>query len=232
MSTTATINPPPLNPYVEYYRKYLSSLSSALTSTVGSNVFSFVDDEQTSTGIPVTTTTTTTTTKTSSFSAESYATDTPDEDYPPPSPEKPKPLGPWSTGLCDCFDDVHNCCITCWCPCITFGQIAEIVDRGSSSCGTSGVLYTLMICVTGCPCFFTCFYRSKMRKQHRLKAEPCWDCCVHCWCEGCALCQEYRELRSRGYDLSIGWHGNIENKQRRAVEMKMMEPGGKQVMTR
>lgn len=23
-------------------------------------------------------------------------------------------------------------CITCWCPCMTFGQIAEIVDKGSS----------------------------------------------------------------------------------------------------
>ena len=23
-------------------------------------------------------------------------------------------------------------CITCWCPCITFGQIAEIVDKGST----------------------------------------------------------------------------------------------------
>ncbi|PIN13498.1 hypothetical protein CDL12_13883 [Handroanthus impetiginosus] len=40
--------------------------------------------------------------------------------------------GPWSTGLCDCFSDVPNCCITWWCPCITFGQIAEIVDRGST----------------------------------------------------------------------------------------------------
>ncbi|KAK9091502.1 hypothetical protein Sjap_024679 [Stephania japonica] len=222
MSTT-NINFP-LNPYAEYYRKYLSSISSTVPSITGSHVFSFVDD-QTSTGIPPTTT------KTSSFSAESYTTDTP-EDYAPPSPEKPKPLGPWSTGLCDCFDDVHNCCITCWCPCITFGRIAEIIDRGSSSCGTSGVLYTLMICVTGCPCFFTCFYRSKMRQQHLLKPDPCWDCCVHCWCEGCALCQEYRELRSRGYDLSIGWHGNIENKQRRAVEMKMMEPVVKEKMTR
>ena len=24
-------------------------------------------------------------------------------------------------------------CLTCWCPCITFGQIAEIVDMGTSS---------------------------------------------------------------------------------------------------
>ncbi|KAK2994777.1 hypothetical protein RJ640_001683 [Escallonia rubra] len=38
----------------------------------------------------------------------------------------------WSTGLCDCASDCSNCCITCWCPCITFGQIAEIVDKGST----------------------------------------------------------------------------------------------------
>ncbi|KAI8538189.1 hypothetical protein RHMOL_Rhmol09G0083000 [Rhododendron molle] len=51
---------------------------------------------------------------------------------PVPVPVRPKPLVPWSTGLCDCFDDVNNCCLTCWCPCITFGRIAEIVDKGSS----------------------------------------------------------------------------------------------------
>jgi len=30
------------------------------------------------------------------------------------------------------------------------------------------------------------------------------DCLVHFCCETCALCQEYRELKNRGYDLSIG----------------------------
>ncbi|KAL3501925.1 hypothetical protein ACH5RR_036374, partial [Cinchona calisaya] len=40
--------------------------------------------------------------------------------------------GTWSTGLCDCFSDVPNCCLTFWCPCITFGQLAEIVDKGST----------------------------------------------------------------------------------------------------
>nr|GEU95037.1 hypothetical protein [Tanacetum cinerariifolium] len=63
------------------------------------------------------------------------------------------PLQPnikWSTGLCGCGDNVSNCCITCWCPCITFGQIAEIADRGATflflrvtkSCGVHGVFYT------------------------------------------------------------------------------------------
>ncbi|KAH0692204.1 hypothetical protein KY285_019301 [Solanum tuberosum] len=39
---------------------------------------------------------------------------------------------PWSTGLCDCMSDPKNCCITLWCPCITFGRVAEIIDKGSN----------------------------------------------------------------------------------------------------
>ncbi|KAF9674121.1 hypothetical protein SADUNF_Sadunf10G0094700 [Salix dunnii] len=57
--------------------------------------------------------------------------------------------GPWSTSLCDCFSDLNSCCLTCWCPCVAFGRIAEIVDRGSTSCGMSGTLYTLILCLTG-----------------------------------------------------------------------------------
>ncbi|KAK4484135.1 hypothetical protein RD792_011355 [Penstemon davidsonii] len=54
-------------------------------------------------------------------------------DQPKPRPRiQAKPQVPWSSGLFDCFSDVRNCCITLWCPCITFGKIAEIVDKGSS----------------------------------------------------------------------------------------------------
>ncbi|KAG9458300.1 hypothetical protein H6P81_002808 [Aristolochia fimbriata] len=129
---------------------------------------------------------------------------------PPPFSIQSPPPGPWSTGLCDCMDDVSNCCVTFWCPCITFGQVAEILDRGSTSCGASGALYTLILCVTGCPCFYSCFYRSKMRRQYALHETPCNDCLLHCCCESCALCQEYRELKHRGFDMSLGWHGNVE----------------------
>ncbi|KAK4596781.1 hypothetical protein RGQ29_014712 [Quercus rubra] len=119
---------------------------------------------------------------------------------------------PWSTGLCDCGDDVGNCCITCWCPCITFGRIAEIVDRGSTSCAASGALYALITWVTGCGCLYSCCYRSKMRRQYALEESSCGDCMVHCCCEQCALCQEYRELKHQGFDLSIGWQGNVEQR--------------------
>ena len=73
-----------------------------------------------------------------------------------------------------------------------------------AACGVSGALYTLIFCVTGCPCFFSCFYRSKMRQQYTLDESPCGDCLVHCFCEYCALCQEYRELQNRGFDMVIG----------------------------
>ncbi|KAJ4710550.1 protein PLANT CADMIUM RESISTANCE 2-like [Melia azedarach] len=124
---------------------------------------------------------------------------------------------PWSTGLCDCCDDISICCLTCWCPCVTFGRIAEIVDKGSTSCGVSGVLYAIILCLTGCSCLYSCFYRSKLRGQYFLEENPCTDCCIHCCCEECALCQEYRELKHQGFDMSIGWHGNMARQKRLAA---------------
>ncbi|XP_072992957.1 protein PLANT CADMIUM RESISTANCE 7-like [Typha latifolia] len=142
--------------------------------------------------------------------------------YPPPCPPeavqvRPQLPAPWTTGLFDCCDDVGNCCVTCFCPCITFGQIAEIVDHGSITCGASGAMYALILCVTGCHCLYSCFYRSKMRGQFFLEESPCGDCVVHCCCESCALCQEYRELKTRGFDLHLGWQGNL-------MKQRMMLP--------
>jgi hypothetical protein len=58
--------------------------------------------------------------------------------------------------------------------------------------------------MTGLACLYSCCYRSKLRAQYDLPEAPCMDCLVHFCCETCTLCQEYRELKNRGYDLSIG----------------------------
>ncbi|PAN06700.1 hypothetical protein PAHAL_1G281700 [Panicum hallii] len=140
----------------------------------------------------------------------------------------PAPPAPWSTGLFDCFDDVGNCCVTCLFPCITFGQVAEIVDRGSTSCGASAALYTLIVALTGYgfQSIFSCFYRAKLRAQFGLEESPCPDCLVHFFCEWCALCQEYRELSNRGFDMNIGWHANMERQGHAAATMPpQMQPG-------
>ncbi|GJW55694.1 nucleotide-binding alpha-beta plait domain-containing protein [Tanacetum coccineum] len=39
----------------------------------------------------------------------------------------------WSSGLCDCGNNARTCFITCCLPCITFGQIVEVLDEGRSS---------------------------------------------------------------------------------------------------
>ncbi|GMH23335.1 hypothetical protein Nepgr_025178 [Nepenthes gracilis] len=117
--------------------------------------------------------------------------------------------GKWSSGLCGCCSDVPLCCLTCWCPCIAFGRIAEIVDKGTSSCGMSGALYALLMSLVGCQWIYSCTYRTKIKQQYGIPANTCSDCCVHWCCESCALAQEYRELRHRGLKPSLGWQGNL-----------------------
>ncbi|KAF8022508.1 hypothetical protein BT93_F0122 [Corymbia citriodora subsp. variegata] len=112
--------------------------------------------------------------------------------------------GVWTTGLFGCFNDLSNCLITCFCPCITFGQDAEIIDRGRTSCACAGALCCLIFIFFDCSFWYTCTYRTKLRGLYSILGDQCGDCCVHFWREPCALCQEYRELKNRGFDPSIG----------------------------
>ncbi|XP_057441549.1 protein PLANT CADMIUM RESISTANCE 3-like [Lotus japonicus] len=118
-------------------------------------------------------------------------------DCQPTPPPPPQPPVEWSTGLCDCFSDYDNCCLTYWCPCVTFGRIAEIVDKGSASCGASGFYFVQL------GGLYSANYRTKIRSQYNLKGNNCLDCLTHCFCSRCALCQEYRELEKQGFNMKI-----------------------------
>ncbi|XP_076885326.1 protein PLANT CADMIUM RESISTANCE 2-like [Bidens hawaiensis] len=143
-----------------------------------------------------------------------------------PPPQHMMHAGQWSSGLCDCTSDMSNCCMTCWCPCITFAQIAEIADMGTTSCPVHGALYTILLLLTGCQWIYSYMYRSKMRKQYMLPEEPCNDCLLHFCCEPCAMCQEYRELKHRGFNMSIGWHGNMMRQHQQAAVTPPLAPAG------
>ncbi|XP_033148519.1 cell number regulator 13-like [Brassica rapa] len=54
------------------------------------------------------------------------------------------------------------------------------------------------------PCVYSCTFRAKIRSKFGLPDAPAPDWITHCFCEYCALCQEYRELKNRGLDPSIG----------------------------
>ncbi|XWS37671.1 hypothetical protein CRYUN_Cryun19dG0065000 [Craigia yunnanensis] len=160
----------------------------------------------------------------------------PDQGMPPTTPQKPWgqphavagiPVGPgggesWRSGLFDFMDDPMNALVTAFFPCLTFGQIAEIVDDGHTTCGTSGLLYGAIAFLIGIPCLMSCSYRTKLRNKFGLPEAPAPDWVTHFLCEWCALCQEYRELQHRGWDPSIGWQGNLAKNQQQPVMMAPM----------
>ncbi|KAI9128994.1 hypothetical protein K1719_000477 [Acacia pycnantha] len=104
-----------------------------------------------------------------------------------------QPQGQWTTGLFGCFEDLGN---SCACAGITLYCLAHI----------------------GCACLYTFTYRGKLRGLFNLPEDPCNDFCVHCFCVSCAICQEYRELKNRGVDPSLGWSGN-EQKMNKATQV-------------
>ncbi|OIV94124.1 hypothetical protein TanjilG_29224 [Lupinus angustifolius] len=126
--------------------------------------------------------------------------------------------GSWSTGLCHCCSDCHSCCLTLWCPCISFGRIAEITDKGTSSCCVQGTLFFILAGFAHVASCYACIYRTKLRRLYGIEGNQCKDCLASCLCIHLSICQSYRELQARGFDLSAGWNGNVEMRSRGVME--------------
>ncbi len=106
------------------------------------------------------------------------------------------PSGPqeWKNSLCGCFDDLGSCCLTCCCPCVQYGMNHEKVHK--DGCCMQGLLFCLLSCC-GLSCCIHSALRSNVRQKYNIP-EGCSDCCTTCFCSGCAICQEARELKDRG----------------------------------
>lgn len=117
--------------------------------------------------------------------------------------------GKWTSGCCECFQDIPSCCLVLWCPCVAVGRIAEMTSDGRTGrrlvcCAffwTDLASSALIAIPLGFLISMT--YRTKLRMRYNLPEEPCGDCCTHFCCLGCALCQEYRELKNRGWDPAL-----------------------------
>lgn len=57
---------------------------------------------------------------------------------------------------------------------------------------------------SGCRAMYAAGYRRRLREMFKLPEEPHNDCLVHDCCCICGLTQEYRELKNRGADPSLG----------------------------
>ncbi|PON87071.1 PLAC8 motif-containing protein [Trema orientale] len=139
-----------------------------------------------------------------------------------PNSTKPPAHGQWTTGLYDCFEDRSNCCFTCFCPCVVFGRIAEIADKGTISSNKACLLYSALGAIHWAS-LFGATYRTKLRALFSLPEEPHSDCFLHSCCCVCSLTQEYRELQNRGFDPAIGWEANVEKWKREGLEPPITE---------
>ncbi|CAN4100243.1 unnamed protein product [Withania somnifera] len=120
------------------------------------------------------------------------------------------PIGaPWSTGLFDCHLDQTNAVMTAFLPCVTFGQIAEVLDGGQMTCPLGTFIYLLMMPALCSQWIMGSKYRTQLRQRYNLVEAPYSDIISHIFCPCCALCQEFRELRNRGLDPALGWNGIV-----------------------
>ncbi|XP_021910202.1 protein PLANT CADMIUM RESISTANCE 12 [Carica papaya] len=137
---------------------------------------------------------------------------------------KQLPQGLWTTGLCDCCDDPFICLQASVCPCITFGQNSEIINRGTTTCLRSTMIHIAMGVVL-CGWLYGCANRSRLREHFALPEEPCPDYCTHIFCLPWALSQEHRELKNRDADPSLGWQGNVEKWSKEKTTPPIVVPG-------
>ncbi|XP_018429347.1 PREDICTED: cornifelin homolog A-like [Nanorana parkeri] len=111
---------------------------------------------------------------------------------------QPNPVG-WSSGICDCCDDVGTCCFAYWCfPCFL---CATVNEHGECLC--------LPMLDTGClGCSPICppvsmAMRASVRERYKIPVSICADCCILYWCFTCAWCQMAREIKKYKHPTSM-----------------------------
>ncbi|KAI3952110.1 hypothetical protein MKW92_034573, partial [Papaver armeniacum] len=71
----------------------------------------------------------------------------------------------WSNGFFSCLENLKNALLTTVLPCITFGQIAEIIDEGETNSARAGFIRCM---IANIPCWGKmkgCKYRTKLRRK-------------------------------------------------------------------
>ncbi|KAG7014069.1 Protein PLANT CADMIUM RESISTANCE 8, partial [Cucurbita argyrosperma subsp. argyrosperma] len=111
----------------------------------------------------------------------------------------------WSSGLFDCHEDETN------------------------ACPLGSLIYALMMPALCSQWVMGSSYRKRLRERYNLVEAPYTDIISHVFCPCCSLCQEFRELRKRGLDPSLGWNGILA--QRQAAQHETVEvPPPRQTM--
>ncbi|KAG5853332.1 hypothetical protein ANANG_G00072070 [Anguilla anguilla] len=107
----------------------------------------------------------------------------------------------WSTGICDCFDDLPSCCLGYWCfPCFACKTTSEF---GECACLPGGrPVYTRAVCRYTLLCAPVSFaMRAGVRNRYGIQGDMCSDCIYATFCNVCSWCQISREIKRRRQTL-------------------------------
>ncbi|NP_001314834.1 plac8 onzin related protein 6 [Danio rerio] len=105
-------------------------------------------------------------------------------------------LNQWSSGVCDCCEDMSICCCGFWCAYCLMCKTSE--DFGECLC-----LPLLEICFGGMLHPITLAMRSSMRERYHIRGSIQDDCCAATCCPVCVWCQMARELKVRQHSLVV-----------------------------
>ncbi|XP_068099180.1 cornifelin homolog B-like isoform X2 [Hyperolius riggenbachi] len=96
----------------------------------------------------------------------------------------PMACGPisWSSGLCQCFEDLPMCLIGCVCPCLLPCYVSALFGELCCLGLLPGAMFAL---------------RTGVRERYRIPGSLLNDYCAICCCTTCALCQMAREVKAR-----------------------------------
>ncbi|XP_030294297.1 cornifelin homolog B-like isoform X1 [Sparus aurata] len=96
--------------------------------------------------------------------------------------------GEWTSGICDCCDDMRECCFAFWCcPCF-----ACKTAKAYGQC-----LCLPLLDIFSCTYPITMSMRVSIRQRYGIRGSLCHDCLCSTCCPSCVWCQMSREMKSR-----------------------------------
>ncbi|MBN3315243.1 PL8L1 protein, partial [Atractosteus spatula] len=101
----------------------------------------------------------------------------------------------WSTGICDCCEDLGECCCGFWCfPCYACKTAR---DFGECLC------LPLLDAFNGVIPAVSLSMRVAVRERYGIKGSICKDCLYSSFCICCSWCQIAREMKARTQNVTL-----------------------------
>ncbi|XP_012685431.2 cornifelin homolog B-like isoform X2 [Clupea harengus] len=100
----------------------------------------------------------------------------------------------WGSGICDCCEDVSQCCFGFWC-CPCFACITTR-DYGQALCLPLLDAFCIIPPIN-------LAMRVSMRHRYGITDTICHDCVYASCCTGCSWCQMAKEMKRRAIPITL-----------------------------